>query len=130
MVAWSYVCHLLVILDGAVVDLNILARHALGVESFFEYTPTGKTINFLYTFHGAYGGIDVVHDESGHAVVDNLGHRAEPPRNHRRPAGHCFDHHEPERFLPVNREQESERPSKEIVLCPTTNLTNHLNKGM
>src|SRR5215216_7075919 len=44
-------------------------------------------------------------NKAGDAIVDNFRHRAGLECDNGRTAGHCLDHHEAERFWPVDRKQ-------------------------
>jgi hypothetical protein len=55
-------------------------------------------------------------DDPGHAVDDDLRHRAAPQRDHGRAAGHGLDHHQAERLLPADREQHRAGPRQQVPL--------------
>ena len=44
--------------------------------------------------------------QPGHALVDDLGHRPPPVRDHRRAAGHRLHHRQPERLVELDRVQQ------------------------
>ena len=64
----------------------------------------------------------VVDDDSGAAVLDDLGDGAAPRRDDRRPARHRLDHHQAERLLPVDGEMSARAPMRSSTLsaCPTS----------
>jgi hypothetical protein len=55
-------------------------------------------------------------DDPGHAVDDDLRHRAAPQRDHGRAAGHGLDHDQAERLLPADREQHRAGPRQQVAL--------------
>ena len=55
-------------------------------------------------------------------MLDHLGDRAEAGRDHRRPAGHRLDHDEPERLLPLDREQRRPRVLQQLHLLAVGDL--------
>ena len=60
--------------------------------------------------------VDVAAHPSVHAVLHNLLDRAAGECDDRRAARHRLDHHQPERLLPLNREQQRPRVSEQRIL--------------
>src|SRR5690606_12387706 len=78
--------------------------------------------------HGRGRRRQVVDDAAGDAVVHHLGHRAAVPGDHRRAAGHRLDHHQAERFRPVDREQQRHRVAEEARLLRVADLADELHQ--
>ena len=70
----------------------------------------------------------VLDDKSGDAVIDDFGHRAAVVGNNRRSASHRLDHHEPERFRPVDRDQKSDRTAEKFRLLAVADLADELDE--
>jgi len=64
----------------------------------------------------------VLDDKAGEALVDDLRHRTAVVGDDRRAAGHGFDHDEPERLRPVDRNQEPDRAAEEIRFLAVADL--------
>src|SRR6266498_1500110 len=60
--------------------------------------------------------LDLVADEAGHPVLDHLRHRAAAQGDHGRAAGHRLDHHDPERLVPLDREDQAAGACQQILL--------------
>lgn len=90
----------------AAIDREIILRHALGGEALLEGRPHLTTIQPVETSHRLRRITDGSDDVAGQAVIDHFRNRAAAERDHRRPAGHGFDHDEAERLRPVDRKQE------------------------
>ena len=62
-------------------------------------------------------------------VLDHLGHGAPAGRDHRRPARHRLDHHQPERLLPLDREERRARVLEQLDLLAVRDLAEVLDLG-
>src|ERR1700760_3011425 len=72
--------------DEAAVNPNVIIGHAAGGEALFETTPYLATIH-RYPLHQSDPRlVDVVHDQTGHAVLDDFRHRAGAIGEHGRAA--------------------------------------------
>ncbi len=60
------------------------------------------------------------------AVINDLRHRTVPECDDRRPTTHGFDHHQPEGFRPIDREEERARIREEILLFVLVDLADEL----
>src|SRR5258708_13600548 len=67
---------------------------------------------------------DVVDDESGFPVDDDLWNRALSNRNHRRSAGHGLHEHQSTRFGPADRVEQTTTANKYLPFLLTLHLTN------
>ena len=63
------------------------------------------------------------------ALVDDFRNRAATKPEHRRAARHRFDHHEPERFGPIDRKQQSQRVAEEFDLVAIVDLADEFHAG-
>src|SRR5918995_6275028 len=75
--------------DQAAIDREILLGHAARREALLEAGAYARTrqLRELVPDGGHRGGF-AVDDQAGHAMLDNLGHRATAKGDHRRAAGH------------------------------------------
>ena len=102
----------------AAVDGEIILRHAPRGETLFETLPDLFARQMTETVDSADSAIIVLDDESSQAIFDDFRHRAAIERDHRRAAGHGFDHHQAERLRPIDRNQQSDRAAQEIPISP------------
>ena len=75
-----------------------------------------------------HGLFQRVHEEAGLAVLDDLRRRAAAEGHHRRAAGHGLDHHQAERFGPVDGEQQGLGPAQEGGLLMVTDLADEFDQ--
>ena len=66
-------------------------------------------------FDGEDGLVNIVDQEAGASIVDQLRHRPPTGGHYRRPAGHGFDDAEAEGLLEVDEMEESVSPTEEGV---------------
>ena len=80
------------------------------------------------TQHGGDGSVDVVDEEAGLAVGDQLRHRAAVERDHRRPARHRLDDAVAERFVEPDEMQQRVRAAEQLrsLVRPTGADERHL----
>ena len=71
----------------------------------------------------------IIHDETGHAIVDHLGHRTGSECNNRCRAGHRLDHDQPERLGPRDRRQQRHGTAEECRLLVIADLTDVVDVG-
>ena len=95
---------------------HVVVRHPGRPEPILEHRPAPPAIQVGRPADRVGGGVDRVHHEPGHPVVDHLGDRTGRPGDDRGAAGHRLDHHQPERLGPVDREQHGPRPAEERPL--------------
>src|SRR5277367_5394978 len=69
------------------VQLQISIGHAVYRKTRGHRRPAGGAIDFTDTADRIHGFIDAVDQESGHAIVDQLGHRSAVGGDDRRAAG-------------------------------------------
>ena len=72
--------------------------------------------------------LDGIDDEPGHAIIDDLADRPAGKCDDGQAAGHGFDHDQPERLGPVNREEQGFRLAEKRVLVPFGNLADELDE--
>ena len=109
-------------LHQAAIGGEIVERHAARGEAGFELLADGGPVQRGKTVdHGNRAGL-VFHDEAGETGVDDLRDRAAVIGDHRRAAGHGFDHHEAERLRPVDRHQQADRAAEEIGFLAVADL--------
>ena len=60
--------------------------------------------------------------------MHHLGHRAVSPGDHRRAAGHRFDHHQAKGLGPVDWKEQCPGPADELLLVDVVDLTNKLHQ--
>ena len=112
------------------VDGEIVVCHALDRESALERRPDLGTVEYGQPAYGRRRLRLVVDNKARDALIDNLGYRARPEGYDRRAAGHRFDHHQPERLGPVDREEQRQRVAKEFRLLRFVDLTHELDVAM
>src|SRR6516162_2555986 len=66
--------------------------------------------------------VNAVDDQAGDAVLDNLGHRATPKGDHRRPVGHRLDKRKAEWLRPIDRKQQRRRIAQECTFFAIADL--------
>jgi hypothetical protein len=69
-------------------------------------------------------------DEAADALIDDLGHRAPAEGEHRRAVGHGFDHDQPERLRPVDREQQRRGIPEKFPFSVLADFTDELDQGI
>ena len=107
---------------------QVILGHPSGGEALLEARADHAPVKRSQPFHRSDGAGHVIHEEAGPAVFDHLGHRAAPIRDHRRAAGHRFDHHQPERLGPVDRKQERAGLTQECALVRFADLAHELDQ--
>ena len=95
-----------------------LSCHCLYPETALE-NPTDRSgiepSNFVQSLHCLLRTID---DDPGDTVFDNLAHASLVPGYDRYPACHRLDHHETERFGPIDRKDQGDCAREEgLLLC-------------
>src|SRR5262249_18382250 len=90
----------------SLIDFHVVSRHATSGKATFECFPAPMALKARQPLNGARRFLDFLDDESGDTVLHNFRHGAVRPRDHRSAAGHRLDHHQAERFWPVNREKQ------------------------
>src|SRR6266700_3614224 len=73
--------------------------------------------------------LEFVADEAGDPVLHHLGHRAAAQRDHGCPAGHGLDHHDPERLVPLDREDQAAGARQQVFLLLGVGLAEPLGVG-
>ncbi len=94
----------------------------LAVKPFLETPPDRVAIERQDLGQHADRFLHRIDDQTGDAGVDDLGHRAATEGEHRRAASHGFDHRQPERFRPVDREQQRPGLAQELALGALVDL--------
>src|SRR5437762_2442963 len=110
--------------DGFSVESEIILRHRDRRKAPLECLAHGAAIERVNPSHCGDGFIDRTYDESRQAVVDDFGDRAFVPGDHRRSAGHRFDHDDAEGFRPVDGEQQRGGASQQLVLLEVADFAN------
>src|SRR5207237_5680482 len=82
---------------------QVVLRHACRREAFFEALAHGAAIKARSAAERGNRGVDRVDDEARAPVLDDLGHRAVRPGDHRGAAGQRLDHGETEGLRPLDR---------------------------
>src|SRR4029079_2391565 len=95
--------------EQGMIDLEVLARHALGRETLFEALPHGAAIERQPLRQHRDRFFRCVHNIAGYALIDDLRHGAAPECEHRRSTGHGFDQGKSERLRPVDRKDKTKR---------------------
>src|SRR5437868_1789687 len=62
-------------------------------------------------------------------MINHLGDGSATKRDHRRPAGHGFDHHQAKRLGPVNRKKQGRRASEKTLLGLIVDFADQFNPG-
>ena len=104
-------------LKGALQQVRQRLAHAqaqLGTNSTNSSLPPSSD-----RFHCIF---QLFHDESCVTFVNHLGYCPTAVRNHRRAAGHRFNHYQSKWLRPVDRQKQSIGIPQEIVLLPFTDL--------
>src|SRR5947209_6509991 len=84
---------------------EVVVRHARRGEALLEALADREPAEPRRALERADRSLDRIDDEAGAAVLDDFGHRAVRPGDHRRTAGHRLDHGEAEGLGPVDREE-------------------------
>src|SRR6516164_6318904 len=103
--------------DCALVHTQVFVAHASRAESLFETFAASAAVESAQAFDCLYRFIHAIHDESAHAVLDDLLHRTSTKRDHGRSAGHGFDHDQPEGLRPIDGKQQRRRLAQECTLA-------------
>ena len=111
---------------GGLVRCDVVRHHPLRREALHDLLPQHGRVERVGALEHVLGLAPVVDDDPRATVVDHLGHGAPAGRDHRRPAGHRLDHHEPERLLPRDREERRARVLEQLDLLPVRHLADVL----
>src|SRR5262249_25074183 len=90
----------------SLIDFHVDSRHSTLAKATFQCFPAPMALKASQPLNGARRFLDFLDDEAGDAVLHNFRHGAVRPCDHRSAAGHRLDHHQAERFWPVNREKQ------------------------
>lgn len=74
--------------------------------------------------------VEAVAHEAGHAILDDLDNRAAPECDHGRATCQCLDHHEAERFRPVDGKHQCAGAAEERLLLGLGDLADELDVGL
>jgi hypothetical protein len=98
------------------VDRFVPAGHGVSREALHHMTAAGGRIDLVKPVQRPDQTVHVLGDEPGAARHDQFVHGSASQRYHRRAAGHRLDHDHPERFFPLDREQEAPGASEQPPL--------------
>src|ERR1700761_8050204 len=88
------------------IQFQIVLRHMMRREASVEFRADSVAVERTDFGHSLDGLLLVLHDESGHAMLQNLRNRTIVECNHRSAAGHGLDHHQSKWLTPRNREDQ------------------------
>src|SRR4051794_4563615 len=98
------------------VDGDVFVDHALGAEAGDRALVHAASIEIEDARQTAHHRLEVVEDQSGHALVDDFADRAAVEGDHWRAAGHCFGEHQPERLARLDWVDQRPRASIQLHL--------------
>src|SRR6516162_11669912 len=84
---------------------QVVSAHPPGTEAFFEDPAAGPAVERADAPHRPHRRIEVVDDVACPALFDDLRNGSGAVSDDRSSTGQRLDHHQPERFGPVDREQ-------------------------
>ena len=116
------------VVNDARIDLQIIAGHARHAETLVEDLAAAPAVKILHIVERGQRLINVVDDKAGDTVVYQFRNRAAAERNHRRAAGHGFNHYQTERFRPVDRKNQRIGVTQKILLTPVIDFTDTLDQ--
>src|SRR5262249_26163444 len=88
------------------IDTQIVLRHAPHGKALLKATSDFLAGQMSKPVNRADRATDVLYNETGYAIVDHFRRRTAIECDHRRAAGHRFDHDQAERLRPIYRDQE------------------------
>ena len=97
------------------VNLEVRIYHPVAAETDHRLLADGTTVDRGGSAHGEYGLVNVIDQEAGASVVDQLRHRPSTGGHYRGPAGHGLDDAEAEGLLEVDQMEEGVSPAEEGV---------------
>ena len=103
-------------LDDLLVDRHVLVDHALDAEARDGALADAPAIEREHARQAGRHLVEVVEDDAGDAVVDDLADGAAIERGDRRAAGHRFGEHQPERLARLNRVEQRARAAVQLHL--------------
>src|SRR5262245_37903245 len=122
-------------LQARLIDLHdlpiggqIVQGHTPRREALFEAPSYLAPIELPDSADGIHGRNLVLHDIPGDVVLNDLGHRSTIERDYRGAASHRLDHHESERFGPIDCDQQRHRTAQEFGLFLVTDLADVFNQ--
>src|SRR5262245_42312643 len=86
----------------AFVDPDVVSRHATCREASLELLPASRAVEREDGGQRLHRLVDRIHDRTGHPRLEDLLHRAATEGEHGSSTGDGLDHHESERFGPVD----------------------------
>src|SRR4051812_3229355 len=98
------------------VHAEVVPSHARSGEARLEAPAHLRPVERRKRGQPRHRRIDRVHQEPGDAVFNDFGHRAIGPGEHRRAAGHRFDHRKAEGLGPVDGKEKAARVAEEAGL--------------
>ena len=112
------------------INCEVVARDAFDGESTFETRAHAATIEVGDATRGSDRLIDSIDKEPRNAVVDDLWRRTATESNHRRAAGHRFNHHDPEGLRPVDGKKHGRGAAQECALLALVDFADVLDIGI
>ena len=110
------VARLTVALEHPAIDPLVAGAHHRQVEVRRDARAARVRVQFVGAGDRRRQILEVVDDDPGAAIVDDLRDRATPGRHDRCAAGHRLDHHHAERLIPRDREHQAGRPRIQLAL--------------
>ncbi len=101
--------------DHPLVNLEVRIDHAVAAEAGHRILANGTTVERGGSADGEEGLVNIVDEEAGASVVDQLRHRPPTGGHYRRPACHGLDDAEAEGLLEVDEMEESIGATEEGV---------------
>ena len=117
-------------MNQRLINVEVVFGHPVGREIQLEVFATGPTVDFADPIQRGHGFFHVMHNEACHTMQQDLGNRAARIRNHRSAACHRLDHHQSERFGPIDREQHRNRIPQKFGLLGLPNFSHEFDQRM
>src|SRR5579862_7065855 len=111
-----------------IVDAAIGVYHVRGGEALLENLAAASATQIARALHAADGCVQVIHDESADAFIDDLGHGAAAKGDNRGTAGQGLDHDEAEGLGPVDRKEQRHGVAEKARFLPVSNLPDIFNQ--
>src|SRR5262245_9068294 len=109
--------------DQSAVDGQIVAGHPTRTEPLVEHLSDRPPAQLGGLLNSANRVVEIINHKTCDPVINHFRDRPAAVSNHRRAARHRLDHDQPERFRPVDREQQRPSVPQKLVLLALADLT-------
>src|SRR5690242_12222730 len=108
------------------VDFDVASSHRGCSEASFKHAANNAAVQYPGANDSGCGFLLRGDDKPGHALVDNLRHRAATPSDNRGATGHRLDHHKAEWLRPIDREEKRGCVAEELGLLTVVDFAHKL----